>query len=127
MLPNSGENPAQFMALQTLALGDGADDRSQARIVGVRHIREQMMFDLVVETASKPGGEPGGGCEVGGRADLVHSPIVTCANAIKLHARREMRDLEDNRQEPAQNEMKENESGGRPYERQDQEGRQDNQ
>ncbi len=61
-----------------------------------------MMFDLVIKIAGKPGGKARSGREVGGREDLVHSPIVACANTVKLHTRREMRNLEDNRQEPAE-------------------------
>lgn len=123
MLPNSGERAAQIVTLKTVAPGDGADDRPKPRIMGVRDVRKQMMLDLVVETAGEPGSEPQGGREIGRRADLVHSPIVTFPNASKLHSGREVRELKDDRQEPAEDKMKEEERGERPHPWQNEKGR----
>jgi len=125
MLLDCEQNATQVMTPQTLSFCDGADDRPQPRIMSVRNIWEQMMFDLVVETTREPSGEARAGGEVGCSTDLVHSPIVSFANPSKFHARRKMRNLKDDRQHPAEDDMKENECGARSHQRQDEEGRQD--
>ena len=56
MLPDSRKKATQIVALQALALGSRADDRPKSRIMGVRHVREQVMLNLVVQSAGKPGG-----------------------------------------------------------------------
>ena len=58
MLCNGGNRPAQFMALKAAPLGNAADQWPQSGIVGVRDVRKQVMFDLVVQAAGKPGDEP---------------------------------------------------------------------
>src|SRR4029078_1658800 len=77
--------------------------------------------------AGKPSDEPRRGCEVSRRANLVRSPIVAGTNAVELHAGREMRNLEDDRQKPAEDEMKDDEGRYRPGKRQYQERREDDQ
>ena len=127
MLPDRGEYTAQVMASKAFLRGSRADDRPQSRIVGVRDIREQMMLDLVVEAAGKPGDEARAGGEVRGRADLVQGPIVSGANASKLHSGSEMGKLKYDRQQPAQHDVKDDERGNCPCQWQEQEGRQNEQ
>src|SRR5260370_3411914 len=50
------------------------DDLGDLRIVRVRHTREEMMLDLVVEPAEHPGEELVAGAEVDRRLDLVDGP-----------------------------------------------------
>ena len=57
MLLNGGECSTQIVALQTMALRDDPHDRPQPRIMGMRDVRKQMMFDLVVQAAGEPGGD----------------------------------------------------------------------
>ena len=59
MLLNGGKRRSQIVALQTMSPRDSPDDRSQRGIMGVRDIRKQMMFDLVIETAGEPGRQAG--------------------------------------------------------------------
>jgi len=55
MLPQSGRKAAEIVAFQPVALGGGVDDRTQPRIMGVRHVREQVMLNLMVQAAGEPG------------------------------------------------------------------------
>ena len=55
------------------ALG-ARNDIGDARIVRVLHPREELVLDLVVETAEQPGQEHLTRSEVDGRLDLVHRP-----------------------------------------------------
>src|SRR5256885_7461395 len=51
-----------------------ADDLRDLRIVSVRYAREEVMLDLVVEPAERPGEHGIARAEVDGRLDLVHGP-----------------------------------------------------
>ena len=95
--------------------------------MAVRHVGKQMMFDLVVEAAGKPGDEPRRRGEVGGRSELVDRPIIPNPDSSKLHPRRQMRNLKDDREQPAEDEMEDNKRGYCPRQRQDEEGRKDDQ
>ena len=55
-------------------LGVALDDLGDVRVVSVRHPREQVVLDLVVEAADNPAENPVARTEVDGRLDLVHRP-----------------------------------------------------
>lgn len=55
MLVESGKDAPQVVAADPVALRHSADDWSHSRVMSVRHIWEQVMFDLVVEAAGEPG------------------------------------------------------------------------
>ena len=91
----------------------------------MRNVRKKVMLDLVIQPAGEPGCHPRLSGEVSGRAKLVHGPVVLRSNASKFHAGREMRKLEDYRQYPAEDQVKKDECGEGPYQRQNQEGQHD--
>src|SRR6476646_3998574 len=68
------------------------------------------MLNLMVQAAGEPGRQSRTGREVCGGAELMHGPIVAGANAVELHAWREMRNLEHGRQRPAEDEMEQDEA-----------------
>jgi len=125
MPPEGDENAAKIVAVHPVPIGDAADDWSQASVVGVSDIRKQMMLNLVVQPAGEPGCKARPCGEVGSRPKLVGRPIISRANSTKFHSGREMGNLKDDRQKPAEDKMKENERRDRPHERQDEKGRDD--
>ena len=62
--------------------------------------------------------------EIRTSADLMHCPVVAGANAVEPHAQREMRNLEDGGEHPAENQVKQDKRRDCPPERQYDEGRQ---
>ena len=109
MLRDGGPNTTEFMASQSVAFGDGAHDRSQLRIMGVRHVREQVVFNLMIKATGEPADKARTSGEVGSRANLMRGPIIAFANSAELHPRRQMRNLENDRQHPAEDGVKEEE------------------
>ena len=114
------------MALEAVAFGSSENDRPKRRIMSVRHVRKQMVLDLMVKAASKPGREARTGREVRRRSYLVSSPIISRTNAVELHTGSEVRNLKDDCEHPAQDRVKEDESGDCPRYGQKQEGRRHN-
>jgi hypothetical protein len=53
------------------------DDRRDLRVKGVRELGEEMVLDLVVEPAERPGEKPVSGAEIDSCLDFVNSPDTT--------------------------------------------------
>ena len=105
MLPDGGGKAAKIVTPHSLALCSGADNRPKPRIMCVRYVRKQVMLNLMIQASGKPRHETRVGSEVCTRTDLVHRPIVFGEHPVEFHFRREVRNLKDSRQYPAEDEM----------------------
>jgi hypothetical protein len=53
------------------------DNRCDLRVKGVRELGEEMVLDLIIEPAQRPGEKPVSGAEIDSCLDFVNSPDTT--------------------------------------------------
>ena len=111
MLFDGGKGAAQIVMRNALSFGDFPDDVSQCRVVGMRHIREEVMLDLVVQATGEPGRQTRASRKIRCRPHLVRGPVVPFDNSVEFHVPRQMRNLEHQRKQPAEDRMEEHECG----------------
>src|SRR5579863_5840562 len=69
-------HPGIFYIYQPVFLAGLTDDLADRRIMDLGYFREEMMFDLEIQSPHQPGNNRVVGCEIGGRPDLVHGPLI---------------------------------------------------
>src|SRR5882757_1873669 len=76
MRSNGVPHPGILDIDQTILLTGLPDDLTDGRIMYMRYLGENMVFDLEIQSADQPGNDRVIRGEVSGRLDLVYSPFV---------------------------------------------------